>query len=38
MFKNVLQRQKHFQNVEKSKYAKKKFDVDVDVFNFKRRV
>ena len=38
LFKNVLQRQKHFQNVEKSKYAKKKFDVDVDVFNFKRRV
>ncbi len=23
LFKNVLQRQKHFQNVEKSKYAKK---------------
>ncbi len=32
---NLLQRRKHFKNVEKSKEMQRKIDVDVAVFNFR---
>ncbi len=33
LFKNVLQRQKHFQNVEKSKYAKRNLTLTFSISN-----
>ncbi len=38
LFSNILLSQNDSQNGEKSRHAKNKFDIEVDVFNFKRRV